>query len=101
MFPFNIFQKMPRASSFTFASYKVDAVRSIVTFTYRVEFQGGKVKIYTDSLSFPDVAPELWQNVPKAVLEPTLQALLIMIGINYWCVFPTNNIHIEGFALRK
>jgi hypothetical protein len=24
-----------------------------------------------------------------------------MIGINYWCVFPTNNIHIEGFTLTR
>lgn len=43
----------------------------------------------------------MWENVPKAVLEPTLQALLLMLGINYWCVFPTNNMHIEGFTLTR
>ena len=90
---------MPRASSFTFASYKVDAARSTVAFTYRVEFQSGRVRTYTDRLFFEDVAPESWEKVPKAALEPTLQALLLMIGINYWCVFPTSNIRIEGFSL--
>ncbi|PIR83541.1 hypothetical protein COU18_02545 [Candidatus Kaiserbacteria bacterium CG10_big_fil_rev_8_21_14_0_10_51_14] len=92
---------MLRASSFTFGTYEVDTARSSITFTYHVEFQGGKVKTYTDRLFFPDVAPELWGQVPKAVLEPTLQALLIMIGINYWCVFPTNNIRIDGFTLTR
>ncbi len=90
---------MLRASSFTFGTYKVDTTRSIITFTYRVEFKYGIVKTFTDQLIFPDIAPKLWENVPKAVLEPTLQALLLMIGINYWCVFHTNNIRIEGFML--
>jgi len=92
---------MPRASSFTFATYKVDAARSTVAFTYRVEFQSGRVRTYTDRLYFADVAPELWKKVPAAVLEPTLQALLLIIGINYWCVFPTSDIRIERFALTR
>jgi UDP-N-acetyl-alpha-D-muramoyl-L-alanyl-L-glutamate epimerase len=92
---------MLRASSFTFGAYKVDTTRSIITFTYRVEFQNGRVKTYTDRLIFPDAAPEMWEKVPKTVLEPTLQALLLMIGINYWCVFPTSDIRIEGFALTR
>lgn len=93
--------KMPRASSFTFGAYKVDATRSTVTFTYRVEFHGGKVRTYTDRLFFKDVAPELWEKVPKEVLEPTLQTLLLMIGINYWCVYPSSNIRVEGFSLTR
>lgn len=92
---------MPRVSSFTFSTYKVDSARSIITFTYRVEFQSGRTKTFTDRLMFPDMAPELWNKVPKAVLEPTLQALLLMLGINYWCVFPTKNIRIEGFKLTR
>lgn len=92
---------MPHASSFTFGTYTVDASRSIVSFTYRVEFKYGIAKTFTDRLVFPDVAPELWDTVPKEVLEPTLQALLLMIGINYWCTFPTNNIRIDGFTLTK
>lgn len=92
---------MLRASSFTFCNYKINKARSTITFTYRVEFKYGLVETFTDKLYFEDVAPELWDKVPKDVLEPTLQALLIMIGINYWCVFPTNNIHIEGFKLTK
>jgi hypothetical protein len=90
---------MLRATSFTFGTYTVDTARSIIIFTYRVEFRYGIVKTFTDQLFFEDVTPELWENVPKVVLEPTLQALLLMIGINYWCVFPTSNIHIEGFTL--
>lgn len=93
--------KMLRASSFTFGSYKVDTKRSMVTFTYRVEFKFGIVKTFTDQLFFKDVEPELWEKVPKTVLEPTLQALLLMIGINYWLAFPTNNIRIEGFTLTR
>lgn len=92
---------MLRASSFTFGTYKVDPTRSMITFTYRVEFQSGRVKTFTDRLMFKDVVPESWDKVPKAVLEPTLQALLLMIGINYWCVFPTSNIRIDGFALTR
>ncbi len=92
---------MLRASSFTFGTYKVDTAHSIITFTYRVEFRFGISKTFTDRLIFKDVAPELWEKVPKAVLEPTLQALLIMLGINYWCVFPTKNIRIEGFTLTR
>lgn len=90
---------MLRTSSFTFGTYKVDTAHSIVTFTYRVEFQHGIVKTFTDRLFFEGVSPELWEKIPKSVLEPTLQALLIIIGINYWSVFRTNNIHIEGFKL--
>lgn len=92
---------MLKASSFTFCGYKVDSARSIITFTYRVEFQYGIAKTFTDRLYFEDVTPELWGKVPKAVLEPTLQALLLMIGINYWCVFPTSTIRIEKFSLTR
>ncbi len=93
--------KIIHASSFTFGTYKVDTKRSIVTFTYHVKFKFGIVKTFTDRLYFKDVTPELWGKIPKAVLEPTLQALLLMIGINYWCVFPTSNIRIEGFTLTR
>ncbi len=97
----DMMRKMPRASSFTFGTYSVDANRSIVSFTYKVEFTSGKVKTYTDRLFLKDVAPELWEKVPKEVLEPTLQALLLMLGINYWAVFPTRNMRIEGFTLTR
>ncbi len=92
---------MLRASSFTFGAYKIDTARSTITFTYKVEFGFGISKTFTDRLYFKDVAPELWAKVPKAVLEPTLQALLLMVGINYWCVFSTKNIRIEGFKLSR
>ncbi|MBI3631623.1 MAG: hypothetical protein HY219_02040 [Candidatus Staskawiczbacteria bacterium] len=93
--------KILRATSFTFGTYQVDTRRSIITFTYHVEFKFGIVKTFTDRLFLKDVEPELWEKVPKAVLEPTLQALLLMIGINYWQAFPTNNIRIEGFTLTR
>ncbi len=93
--------EMKRASSFTFGTYKIDPRRSTITFNYRVEFEGGNVRTYTDRLMFPDVAPDRWEKVPQALLEPTLQALLLMIGINYWCVFPTRNIRIAGFTLTR
>jgi hypothetical protein len=50
---------------------------------------------------FPDVSPEQWKQVSEDVLRPTLQSLLLMLGINYWSVFPTKNIRIEGFALTR
>jgi hypothetical protein len=90
---------MPRASSFTFGSYKVDTTTSTINFTYHVELRNGKVKTYTDQLFLENVTQDLWEKVPSAVLEPTLQALLLMLGINYWAVFPTRNIRIEGFTL--
>ncbi|MBP9816598.1 MAG: hypothetical protein KBD05_01045 [Candidatus Pacebacteria bacterium] len=92
---------MPRASSFTFGAYTLDTARSIISFTYHVEFPGGKIQTYTDRLFLKNVPSEAWEKVPKAVLEPTLRALLLIIGINYWTVFPTNNMRIEGFALTR
>lgn len=93
--------KMLQASSFTFGTYKVDTSLSIVTFTYHVEFKFGIVKTFTDKLFLKDIKPELWEKAPTTVLEPTLQALLLMIGINYWAAFPTSNMHIEGFTLTQ
>lgn len=91
--------KLLSVSSFTFGAYKVDTKRSTVTFTYHVEFKFGMIKTFTDRLFLKDVKPELWEKAPRAVLEPTLRALLLMIGINYWSIFRTKNIRIEGFTL--
>ncbi len=93
--------RLLHASSFTFDTYTVDAKRSVVSFTYQVEFTFGLTKTFTDRLSFPDVTPGMWGKVPKTVLEPALQSLLLMIGINYWCVFPTRNVRINGFTLTR
>ncbi len=92
---------MSQAASFTFGTYKIDSTRSIISFTYRVEFMGGSTRTYIDRLMFPDVTSEMWNKVPKEVLEPTLQSLLLMLGINYWSVYPTPNMHIDGFALTR
>ncbi len=88
-------------SSFTFDAYTLDTKHSVVSFTYSVTFKFGVTKIFTDQLYFPDVPPELWDAVPKSVLEPTLQALLLILGINYWSVFRTRNINIKGFSLTR
>ncbi len=93
------FRESLGVSSFTFGTYKVNAKYSTITFTYHVKFKIGITKTFTDRLFLKDVRPEMWEKVPTAVLEPTLQALLIMIGINYWSAFPTSNMRIEGFAL--
>lgn len=93
--------KLPRVKSFTFGTYQVDKTHAIVSFTYYVEFESGKIKTYTDKLIFKDINEELWDKIPQNVLEKTLQSLLIMLGINYWCVFPTNNIKIQGFRLSQ
>ncbi len=90
---------MNSVSSFTFGSYTVDSRRSTITFTYRVQFQNGSMRTYTDRLNFKNVSSEAWANIPDAVLKPTLEALHIMIGINYWCVYPTRTIRIEGYTL--
>ncbi len=95
------YKKILQASSFTFDSYRVDPSCSTITFTYGVEFKSGRVRNYTDRLVLKEVPPEAWAKVPKAVLEPTLQALHLMIGINYWSVMPTNNIRIAGFKLTE
>jgi hypothetical protein len=87
--------------SFTFGSYKIDTSCSVITFTYYIEFKNKKRKTYTDKLYFKNIDKELWEKIPDAVLKPTLESLLLMIGINYWCVFPTKNIHIEGFKLTR
>ncbi len=88
-----------QATSFTFCSYKIDTERSIVTFSYRVEFAFGLHYTFTDSLVFKGVPSTAWAKIPKEVLEPTLQALLLMLGINYWSFFRAKDIRIEGFTL--
>lgn len=92
---------MLRAESFTFGKYKVDATRGVITFKYHIKFKYGLKKTFTDKLIFKNIPIESWEKIPPDVLEPTLQALLIMLGINYWCVFPTKNIQIEGFRITR
>lgn len=92
---------MLHIESFTFGAYTVDAAHSSISFTYRVEFKYGITKTFTDRLYFQDITHEMWEQIPSAVLQPTLQALLIMLGINYWCVFPSSTIRIEGFTLTR
>ncbi len=92
---------MPGVLSFTFCTYKVDTTASTISFTYRVEFTYGITKAFTDKLFFKDIPTESWEKIPANVLEPTLQALLLMLGINYWCTFRTSNIRIEGFTLTR
>lgn len=92
---------MLAVASFTFGTYTVDTTRSVVTFTYIVEFKSGRIQTFSDKISLPDVASALWNTVPATVIEPTLQALLIMLGINYWCAFPTSTILIQGFTLSR
>jgi hypothetical protein len=92
---------MLRASSFTFGSYIIDATHSTISFTYQVEFRYGIKKTFIDKLIFEDIPENAWNETPKAVLEPTLQSLLLMLGINYWCIFPTRNIHIRDFTLTR
>lgn len=93
--------KMFRSKSFTFGDYSVDTRRSVLTFTYTVAFEVGLTKTFTDRLYLPGVSQEAWEKVPKEVLTPTLEALLLMLGINYWCFFPTKNIQIKNFALTR
>lgn len=92
---------MPRVESFTFGTYAIDAAQSTVTCTYRIAFENGKTVTYTDELQLKDIPPEAWGAVPEAILTPTLEALTLMLGINYWTVYPTKNIRIEGFVLTK
>ncbi len=92
---------MLRARSFTFGAYKVDRARSTLTFKYHVEFDYGIKKTFTDKLLLPKVSPKMWDDIPPTVLDATLQPLLIMLGINYWCVFRAKDIRIEGFTLTK
>lgn len=93
--------KIIPVNSFTFDTYLVDENRSIITFTYKVEFKFGITKTFTDKLYFKEITPEMWKSVPATVLEPTLQALLLIIGINYWSAFRTNNIKIKNFSLTQ
>lgn len=92
---------MPRAQSFTFYKYKINTKRSIVTFSYKVKFKYGITKTFKDKLYFSDILPNAWQKIPKETLDSTLEALLLILGINYWCVFPTNKIYLNNFSLTK
>lgn len=93
--------KIPRPTSFTFGSYKIHPKSGRVTFKYEVRFKYGIRYTFKDTLYLKDVPEEAWSKVPNSTLEPTLEALSIMLGINYWCVFPTPNTKIKGFTLTK
>lgn len=88
-------------SSFTFGSYEIRKERSEVVFTYHVAFTSGKVRTYTDKLLLEHIPETAWDAVPPQTLEATLQALLLICGINYWIIFPTKNIHIASFSLTR
>ncbi|MCX6755915.1 MAG: hypothetical protein NTX85_01050 [Candidatus Nomurabacteria bacterium] len=92
---------MIKAESFIFYGYKINPKKSRIEFTYRIELKNGKTRTYTDNLFFKNVTADMWGIVPEDVLESTLQSLLLIIGINYWCVFPTKNIKINGFTLNR
>lgn len=87
--------------SFTFGSYEVDVNRSALKFTYTVMFSNGTASVYTDKLYINGATKEMWGRIPKAQLEKHLQSLLIMLGINYWMIFPVKTIKIEPFSLSK
>lgn len=93
--------KILPVTSFTFGSYRINAERQEIVFTYRVEFKFGLTKTFTDRLLFKDLKPQVWEKAPKAATKTTLQALLLMLGINYYLAFPTRNIQIEGFTLTR
>jgi hypothetical protein len=95
------FPKLLAVASFTFVGYQINTDASIVTFTYRVKFVNGLSKICRDKLSLHQVKTENWVNTPEPIITATLDALLIMIGINYWSLFPTKNIFIEKFSLTR
>lgn len=92
--------KAIHATLFTFCGYTINPQKSTVSFTYRVTFKSGLTQTFTDRLYFENIAPDLWGKIPKKVRESTLQALLLMLGINYWCAFPTA-MSIESFTLTK
>ncbi len=92
---------MLHPQSFTFDSYKVNPKNSTIQFTYKVKFETGITIRFKDKLVFDKIDPSLWESVNPQLLESTLQALLIMLGINYWCVFPTKNIKISNFSLTQ
>ncbi|MFN4181556.1 MAG: hypothetical protein ACK4FA_02580 [Candidatus Paceibacteria bacterium] len=92
---------MFRATSFTFLGYKINKKSSNVTFTYKVKFKSGVVHTFTDKILLEHVPKDAWDKIPPQILKNTLEALLLMLGINYWCVFPTQNIRIAGFTLTK
>lgn len=93
--------KIPRPTSFTFGSYKIHPKSGRVAFKYEVRFKYGIRYTFKDTLYLKDVPEEAWSKVPRSTLKPTLEALSIMLGINYWCVFPTRNTKIKGFTLTK
>ncbi len=92
---------MLRAKSFTFGDYKIDPARGIISFTYRLEFSLGIQKTFTDKLYLHGIPADAWSRIPDTMLKSTLEALLIMLGINYWCIFPTRDIRIRNFTLTR
>lgn len=86
---------------FTFGSYVLDVNRSRVTFLYSAELMDGSEVSYTDSVYLPGVTPHMWWNVPEPLLISIFQSLSIMLGINYWKVHYTSDIHIKDFSLTR
>ncbi|MEY2671693.1 MAG: hypothetical protein RL687_110, partial [Candidatus Parcubacteria bacterium] len=92
---------MLKASSFTFGDYKINKSRGTVTFDYHVQFKSGIKQTYHDKLVLKNIKPEHWDKIPPEILRHTLESLTLMMGINYWCAFPTKNIKIKNFTLNR
>jgi hypothetical protein len=92
---------MIRPVSFTFGKYHIDIENSVVSFKYTVKFKFGLRMTFTDRLYLKGAPAESWEKVPEEVMRQTLQSLSLMLGINYWSIFPTNNILIDTFTLTE
>ncbi|MBP9715689.1 MAG: hypothetical protein KBD48_00650 [Candidatus Pacebacteria bacterium] len=92
---------MIKVKSFTFGSYRINKSRGTITFDYHVEFKSGIRQTYHDKIILKNISPELWDKIPADILRHTLESLTLMMGINYWCAFPTKNIKIKDFTLTR
>ena len=87
------------ASRFIFRDPIHDPETSLVTLPYTVEFSDGDAEEYEHTLKIQDIDASSWQRIPKPVLDSSLRALHLILGINYWKMYCPPAIEIRGEQL--
>jgi len=92
---------MPPAKQFTFGSYALDKNNSTLTFEYEVELEDGSSRSFKDVLTVTGASAQMWDSVPKDVLEPLCESLSLILGVNYWKIHCAPSLRIKDFEIDK
>lgn len=82
-------------SSFTFVGYQANIQKGIVIFSYEMQIKSKRFEFH-EELSFK---PPITSTIQA--LKPSLESLLLMLGISYWKTYCPATIIIKPFTLTR